>query len=217
MYNQNFGVEQVKEHPYILCVGYQWLNEGPPQCLNLWDLGTEEMLRRVRDLFQEADIVVGKNSERFDYAWLNTEFLKYKIPPHRPVSHVDLQKVAKAQFRFFSNKLEYILQYLEMGGKVKHEGFALWSKVMAGNEVARNKMSRYCMGDVRKTGQLYRRMLPWIKNHPAMRSLGSEACPNCMSLHTKKDGIRRTACFHIQQHQCNDCGTYFSGKRVKVV
>lgn len=216
MFNQNFGVEQVKAHPYILCVGYQWLGEDRPQCLTRWDLGPVEMLRAVRDLLQEADVVVGKNSERFDYPWLNTEFLLHKIPPHRPVTHIDLQKTFKAQFRFLSNKLEYALQYLDMGGKVEHEGFKLWKKVMAGDEVARRKMVRYCIGDVRKTGQLYLRMRPWIKNHPAMRALGSTACPKCLSKNTKKDGIRRTACFHIQTHQCNACGGYFSGKMTKV-
>jgi hypothetical protein len=216
MFNQNFGVEQVKAHPYILCVGYQWLGEGKPECLTLWDNGAQGMLHAVRDLLQAADVVVGKNSERFDYPWLNTEFLLHKVPPHRPVTHIDLQKTFKAQFRFLSNKLEYALQYLGMGGKVEHEGFKLWKKVMEGDPVARRKMVRYCKGDVRKTGSLYLRMRPWIKNHPAMRSLGTEACPKCLSRNTKKDGIRRTACFHIQQHQCNDCGGYFSGKKTKV-
>lgn len=216
MFKQNFGVEQVKAHPYILCVGYQWLGEGPPQCLTLWDDGAENMLYAVRDLLQAADVVIGKNSEQFDYTWLNTEFLKYGVPPHRPVTHIDLQKTFKAQFRFLSNKLEYALQYLDMGGKVEHEGFKLWRKVMEGDAVARRKMVRYCLGDVRQTGRLYYRMRPWIKNHPAMRALGSEACPVCLSKNTKRDGIRRTKCFHIQQHQCNDCGSYFSGKRTKV-
>lgn len=216
MFKQNFGVEQVKAHPYILCVGYQWLGEGRPECLTLWEDGREAMLWAVRDLLQAADVVVGKNSIQFDYAWLNTEFLKYKIPPHRPVTHIDLQKTFKAQFRFLSNKLEYALQYLDMGGKVEHEGFKLWRRVMEGDEGARRRMVRYCIGDVRKTGQLYMRMRPWISNHPAMRSLGTEACPICTSRRTKKDGIRRTKCFHIQQHQCLDCGAYFSGKRTKV-
>jgi hypothetical protein len=216
MFKQNFGVEQVKADPYILCVGYQWLGEGRPECLTVWDNGPVRMLESVRDLLQAADVVVGKNSIQFDYKWLNTEFLKYKIPPHRPVTHIDLQVVGKNQFRFLSNKLEYMLNYLDLGGKVKHEGFELWRKVMEGDEVARRKMVRYCLGDVRKTGLMYYRMRPYIVNHPSMRALGSEACPTCLSKNTKRDGIRRTKCYHVQQHQCNDCGAYFSGKKTKV-
>ena len=66
MFKQNFGVEQVKEHPYILCVGYQWLGEGPAEALTKWELGEEVMLRRTHSLLQMADVVVGKNSARFD-------------------------------------------------------------------------------------------------------------------------------------------------------
>ena len=218
MYNQNFGVEQVKKDPYILCVGYQWLGEGPPECLTLWELGAETMLGRTRELMQLADAIVTKNGVKFDYPWLMTEFLKYKLAPPRLATHIDLDKVAKSQFRFLSNKLDYILKYLDMKGKVDTGGFKLWREVMDGNEVAQRKMVRYCKFDVKQTGLLYKRMRGYITSHPVMRSLGSTACPNCQSKNTKKDGIRRTACYHIQQHQClnTGCGRYFSGVRWKV-
>ena len=218
MYNQNFGVEQVKADPYILCVGFQWLGEGPPDCLTLWELGPELMHARVRELMQLADGIISKNGVKFDYPWLMTEFLKYGIKPPRLATHIDLDKVAKKEFRFHSNKLDYILQYLDIGSKVDTGGFKLWRQVMEGNEAARKKMVRYCKMDVRQTGRLYNKMKGFITNHPAMRSLGSEACPTCQSKRTKKDGIRRTPCFHIQTHQCLEigCGRYFSGKRWKV-
>lgn len=216
MYNQNFGVEQVKEDPYILCVGYQFLGEGKPECLTLWDLGAEVMHQRTRELMQIADAIVSKNGVKFDFPWLLTEFLKYGIAPPRPATHIDLDKIAKSQFRFLSNKLDYILQYLDIGSKIDTGGFKLWRQVMDGNEAARKKMVRYCKHDVRQTGRLYNRIRGYIVNHPSMRALGSVACPTCQSKSTKKDGIRRTKCFHIQQHQCNSCGSYFSGTRWKV-
>lgn len=218
MFNQNFGVEQVKEDPYILCVGYQWLGEREVGCLTLWELGAETMLQRTRELIQLSDAIVSKNGIKFDYPWICTEFLKYRIPLPRDPTHIDLDKVAKSQFRFLSNKLEYILNYLDMKGKVDTGGFKLWREVIEGKEAAQNKMVRYCKFDVRQTGRLYNRMKGYIKSHPAMRSLGSTACPTCGSLKTKKDGLRRTACYHIQQHQCLavGCGRYFSGKRWKV-
>jgi hypothetical protein len=216
LYNQNFGVEQIKADPYILCVGYQWLGEGGPECLTLWELGPEVMHARTRELLQLADGVITKNGVKFDYPWIKAEFAKYKIAPPKLPTHIDLDKVAKKEFRFLSNKLDYILQYLDIGSKVDTGGFKLWREVMEGKEAARKKMVRYCKHDVRQTGRLYNRLKGFITNHPAMRSLGSTACPTCQSKKTKKDGIRRTACFHIQQHQCNDCGRYFSGTRRKV-
>lgn len=216
MYNQNFGVNQVEAHPYILCVGYKWIGEKGANCLTNWEMSQEEMLQRTLDLIKEADAVVSKNGIKFDIPWIRTELLKYKMKPLPPLTHIDLEKAARAYFRFHSNKLDYILQYLGFGGKLEHEGFALWRKVQAGDEKARRKMVRYCLTDVNKTAILYKEMRPHIENHPALRALGSEACPKCQSKNTKKDGIRRTACFHIQTHQCNSCGGYFSGKRTKV-
>jgi hypothetical protein len=216
MYNQNFGVNQIEQFPEIICVGYQWLGKGPAQCLTQWDMTQEEMLQTTLDLIKQADAVVGKNSDKFDLKWIRTELLRYKLPPLPPITSIDLEKAAKNYFRFHSNKLEYILLYLGMQGKLEHEGFGLWHKAYYGHEPSRRKMIRYCMRDVKQTGLLYKRMLPFIENHPALRSLGSTVCPKCQSRNTKKDGIRRTACFHIQTHQCNSCGGYFSGKRTKV-
>jgi DNA polymerase elongation subunit (family B) len=215
MFKQNFGVEQVKEHPYILMVGYKWLNERA-ECLTNWDMSQEEMLLRTTELLREADAIITKNGTRFDVAWIRTELLKHKLPPLPNVTHIDLEKAARAYFRFHSNKLEYILKYLGIGQKVQHEGFGLWRKVMEGNEAARRKMVHYCKGDLIGTEKLYKEMRPHILNHPAIRAIGTTGCPKCGSKHTKKDGFRYTACYQVQQHQCNACHGYFSGKKVKV-
>lgn len=216
MYNQNFGVNQIAEFPYILMVGYKWIGEPETYCLTNWDMSQEEMLQKTLDLIKSADAIVTKNGERFDLPWIRTELLRHKMPPLPNYTAIDLEKAAKRYFRFHCNKLEYILKYLYGDGKLEHEGFPLWRKVQEGHEPSRKKMVRYCKKDVRQTARLYLDMRPHIANHPALRSLGSTACPKCESKSTKKDGIRRTACFHIQEHQCNSCGGYFSGKRWKV-
>jgi uncharacterized protein YprB with RNaseH-like and TPR domain len=215
MFKQNFGVEQVKEYPYILMVGYKWIGQ-PGQVLTNWDMSQEEMLFHTSNLIKEADCIITKNGTRFDVPWIRTELLKHKMPPLKNVTHIDLEKAARAYFRFHSNKLEFILKYLGIGKKVEHEGFGLWRKVMEGNENARKRMVRYCKGDLIGTERLYKEMRPYIQNHPAIRSIGTLACAKCGSKNTKKDGFRYTACYKIQEHQCNDCHGYFSGKRVKV-
>lgn len=218
MYNQNFGVSQVEEHPYIICVGYKWVGEGSAHCLCNWEISQEEMLLKILDLINEADAVVSKNGVKFDIPWIRTELLKHGMKPIRPLTHIDLEKVAKKYFRFHSNKLEYILQYLGMGGKLEHEGWPLWRKVKAGHEPSQKKMRRYCMMDVTQTEKLYFRFLPHIEDHPALRAVGAEGCTKCGSKNTKKDGFRYTKMFKIQCHQCLNpgCHGYFSGKRVKV-
>lgn len=216
MFNQNFGVEQIKADPYILCVGMQWLGDRHIDMVTKWDNGTEEMLQIVSDRITEADMIVGKNSEGFDLPWLMTEFLKHgiKIPP--PTTHIDLQKVARRNFRFLSGKLEYIVQYLEIGKKMDPGGFKLWRQVIEGNEVARRKMMRYCARDVGVTGKLYYRMRPAITNHPHMGFTPKKQCGACGSHHVHVSKWRRTRAMRIQQLHCQNCGSYFDGIRQKV-
>lgn len=218
MYNQNFGVSQVKKDPYILCIGYKWVGERDIEVVTNWENTQQEMLQTIIDLIGEADAVVSKNGIKFDIPWIKTEILKYKLEPLPQLTHIDLQKIAKANFRFLSNKLDYIVQYLDIGKKVEHEGFGLWEKVMAGDELARRRMVRYCKGDVRITDRLYGRMKPYMIDHPVMRAIGAEVCPNCGSKHTQRRGKRYTRHYEINRHQCmnNKCRAWFSGKRKKV-
>jgi len=216
MHKQNFGVNQVKEHPYILCIGYKWLHERTPRCLTNWQMSQEEMLSATLELIEEADAIISKNGARFDVPWIRTELLKYKLGPLPKLTHIDLEKAARAYFRFHSNKLEYIAEYLDITKKVKNNGFELWREVMAGDKKARAEMVRYCKGDLITTQELYERMGPFIENHPAIRALGSEACVFCHSTKTQKRGFRYTACFEIQRHQCKSCRKWFDGTRKKV-
>lgn len=216
MFKQNFGVDQVKADPYILCIGYKWVGEKKTHCLTGWDMSQKEMLTKTLELLEEADGVISKNGIRFDIPWIRTELLKYELPPMPKLTHIDLEKAARAYFRFLSNKLDYIVQYLGIGKKVDHEGFPLWVKVMAGNKTARKQMVAYCKGDLIITEGLYKRMGPHIENHPAIRAFGAMACTFCHSKKTQKRGPRYTACFKIQRHSCNDCGKWFDGKKEKV-
>jgi len=216
MYNQNFGVNQVKKDPYILMIGYKWVGDKTTHCMTNWDMTQVEMLQSIIALVKEADGIITKNGTKFDVPWIRTELLKYRLEPMPPHTHIDLEKACRLYFRFHSGKLEYILQYLGMGSKLEHEGFGMWRKVMEGNEKARAKMVRYCKVDVKQTERLYKEMRPHIENHPAIRAVGAEGCPKCGSKNTKKDGWRYTKTMRIQQHQCNDCRGYFSGKKQKV-
>ncbi|HEY6019555.1 MAG TPA: ribonuclease H-like domain-containing protein [Candidatus Paceibacterota bacterium] len=219
MYNQNFGVEQVKEHPFILMIGYKWVGSKESHCLVPLRLGdNEDMLREITEKIIEADAIVTKNGIRFDIPWINAELARFDLPPLPQVTHIDLEKVARAKFRFFCNKLDYIGQYLGLGKKVEHEGFALWRKVLAGDKKAKDRMVTYCIGDLTLTEKIYKRMLPHIHDHPILRAIGAEVCPTCHSKHTQRRGKRYTRYFEIQRHQCMNrkCGAWFSGHRKKV-
>lgn len=219
LYNQNFGVEQVKKAPYILCIGLKWVDEKHHEMLTVWDHGQVEMLTRLTERLKEADAIVTKNGVKFDIPWIRTELALRRMPPLPLLTHIDLEKVVRQYFRFFSNKLDWIARYLEVGKKKGNEkGFVLWKEVIEGCPKARKQMEKYCANDLTITEEVYKVVRPHMENHPAIRAVGSEACTKCGSKHTKKDGWRYTKCFRVQQHQCLNpkCNGYFSGKREKV-
>lgn len=218
MFKQNFGVDQVKKPPYILCIGCKWVGEKDCIMFSRWEHGEVGQLEGLLELIERADAVVSKNGIKFDIPWIRTELLRLRMQPLPALTHIDLEKAARAYFRFLSNKLDFIGQYLAEGGKVEHEGFKLWRKVMDGDPVARRRMLRYCAGDLKLTERVYKRMRPHIENHPAIRAVGATGCPKCGSKKTQKRGVRYTACFEIQRHQCMNpkCRGWFSGKRKKV-
>lgn len=218
MFKENISVDQNVEPGGILCVGMQWYGEDEVFTVSEWEDGEEGMLRKVHEKIMEADAVVGKNSIKFDLPHLKTWFLKYNMDPLPALTHIDLEKVARYQFNFLSNKLDFITQFLDIGSKLDHEGFDLWKKVMDGDEDARKRMLEYCAHDVRITSQLYDRIKGWIPDHPSIRATGSEACPTCGSFKTQHRGYRYTRFFRIARHQCQNptCRGWFSGKRERV-
>jgi hypothetical protein len=70
--------------------------------------------------------------------------------------------VVKANFKFPSNKLDYVAQALGVGAKFKHSGFELWIDCMAGDDKAWREMKKYQIQDVVLLEELYQVLLPWL-------------------------------------------------------
>jgi hypothetical protein len=197
----NVGPEQIVEHGGLLCVGAKWLHVG--------------MLERIHEMMSVADAVITYNGDKFDLPKLHGEFVLNNLPPAPPCTSIDVLKAVK-KFGYFMNRLAFIGPFLGIGGKLEHEGFGLWKKVMAGDKDAQRRMSKYCIQDVRMLEKLYLKIRPYIRNHPHMGKAGASECPSCGGKHTHSRGTRRTRAYKIQRLQCQDCGHWFDGKRSKI-
>ena len=58
-----------------------------------------------------------------------------------PIISVDTLKEARKVFKFSSNKLDYIAQYLGVGAKMDTGGIALWEGCATGSRKALRKWS----------------------------------------------------------------------------
>lgn len=211
LWKQNVGINQILESGYVLCWAAKW--HGKPEVLfdSSHRSGYKRMIRRIHKLIDEADVVVHYNGSRFDMPTLNRAFIQSELRPPAPYKQVDLLKTMKSQFRFPSNKLDFIARELGLGEKEKHRGHDLWIKCMAKDDEAWAEMERYNRQDVILLEQLYDRVRPWIKNHPNIGTYdepGFPVCPNCGGSRLQRRGYARTVAGKYSRFQCIDCGTW---------
>lgn len=213
-YDVNIGYEQIIEPGGIICFAAKWVGQKEVMFWSDWTHSRYEMLQAARNLLEEADAVLTFNGESFDLPKLNGEFLLEGLEPAPPVTSIDVYKVVK-KLGFIVNKLAFIGPLLKVGHKVQHEGFGLWLKVMAGNPKAQEKMQKYNIQDVVLLEKLYKRVLPYMIDHPHLGD-GQGVCGSCGSDHVQHRGFRRTKFFKTQRLQCQSCFSWFSGLRSKV-
>jgi DNA polymerase elongation subunit (family B) len=216
LWKQNVSLSQLQESGEVIAFAAKWHGEKDVEFYSNFTVGHEAMVREAHRLLSAADVVVHYNGTSFDIPHLNREFLSLGLPPPRPYKQVDLLKVARDQFKFVSNKLDYVSQYVGLKGKVSHEGHMLWVKCMAGDPKAWATMEKYNKYDVVLTEKLYDILLPWIKGHPhpALYDETVEpTCQRCGSTDLIKQGFAYTTLAAYQQWQCKKCGSWSRSAR----
>jgi len=213
---QNITHKQILKDGGTICVGVGWGHERAVKVFSEWEHGYNAMLREVHALLCEADAVCTYNGARFDIPKLTGNFLVAGLPPPPPLTQIDIFKSVR-KLGLICNKLDYVAPLLGLGGKVKHEGLEMWLKVMDGDPKAQAKMARYCAGDVRLLKQVYRRVLPYVTDHPHLRDVSGFACSKCGSHNLTSQGWKkRTAHYRVQSLQCANCGGWRLGRRERV-
>ncbi|UOF80622.1 polB [Caudoviricetes sp.] len=211
LWNQNIHLPQIAEAGYVLCWAAKWLGSDTVMFDSVYNNAPDEMLRNIHTLLDEADAVIHYNGSKFDIPTLNKEFLIYGFAPPSPVKQIDLLRVARNQFKFPSNKLDYVAQALNLGKKTEHIGHELWIKCMANNPSAWKMMEEYNKNDVILLEKVYGKLKPWIKGHAnhSLHSDDSFVCPNCGGNSYQKRGFYFTHNCKYQRYQCNGCKTWF--------
>lgn len=216
IFKENISLSQLIDSSYVMCYSAKWYNSPEVVFDSVWNSGTKKMLEGIHSLMDEADAIVHYNGSRFDIPTLNREFLVNGFPPPSPAKQIDLYLTVKKQFKFVSNKLDYVAQQLGVGKK--HDtSFELWVGCMNGNKEDQEKMEEYNINDVMILEGVYTQIKPWIKNH-ANHGLYNDTnlvCPNCGSNHYQKRGFAYTHAGKYQRFQCAGCGNWFRSKKAE--
>jgi DNA polymerase elongation subunit (family B) len=211
-FKENIGAKQVVENGYILSYAAKWYNENGIFYEDKSNQHEKTMLLKLHRLLDEADIVVAHNGNSFDLPHIQGRFVAHGIQPPAPYKQVDTRLIAKKEFNFPSNSLEYLSNTLELknkkDGHKKFPGFELWLGVLRDDPEAWKEMREYNIIDILALEELYTRFLPFIRNHPnvAIFDDGEHVCPKCGGNHLQSRGYAHTTVGRYKRFQCQGCG-----------
>ena len=171
----------------------------------------KELMIWLRELLDEADIVVGQNVQKFDMRKIRARMIYHGLKPFREPEVVDTMLMAREVGAFTSNKLEY-LSTLTDEQKSKHgkyPGFALWLGVMNNEAAAWAEVKKYNKQDVVATEKLYLLLRPWARRHPNLAHYFNDdirRCPRCGSPNMHATDVLHRGVSQYQGYECGDCG-----------
>jgi len=207
-------VIEFKEEWYMLCFAYKWLGEKHTHVVSLRQFprykkepkNDIEVVKKLHQLFEEADVIVAHNGNSFDVKMSQTKFMLHKLPVPKPFKTVDTKLVAKRHGRFMSNALDDLGNNLGLGRKVKHPGFAMWLGCMSGDSKSWDMMEKYNKQDVALLEKVYLELRGYMTNHP--KSFSGKPCEVCEGTNVQRRGFLRTKSRIYQRLVCTDCGTW---------
>lgn len=224
LFDVNIGLNQIVRDWSILAWCAKWRGQKK---IHYQDTGNQKdiyddskILPALWDLFNEADIVVGQNSNRFDVKKINARFFINKTNDRRPPSDYrkqDTMVMAKANFGFTSFKLEYMAKVAELKNQKMTQrefvGHDLWRECANGNKRAWKEMRKYNPQDVLATEELYELILPWDNkiNFNTYHKMHDNIC-GCGSTDFTKYGYRHKNGGKYQRYICVGCGKAHVGK-----
>ena len=218
-------VIEVKEEWYILCFAYKWLGEKETHIVALPDFkgyknnkkDDSKLVQELWNLFDKAEIIIAHNGDQFDIKKANARFIFHGLEPTSPYKTIDTLKVARRNFKFDSNKLDYLGQYLKIGRKLPHTGKHLWFGCMEGDEKSWSLMKRYNIQDIILLEQVYLKLRGWNNNSSNLNlTLGTTlGCSKCGSEQIKKTNYFRTKVAVYEAWKCLNCGGWSQGDNAK--
>lgn len=211
-FKANIGSKQVLDHGYIMSFAAKWLGDGEIIYKESRKVDDTEIVKDIISLLDRADVVIAHNAKKFDVPMINARAIVAGVMPPSPYKVVDTLKVAKDEFRFNKNTLEYLATVLGCTPKSSHKkfpGFELWLECIRNNEEAWKELKEYNIQDVETLEEIYLKMRPWIRNHPNVgvyKEQPRPVCPKCGSDHLQFRGYYHSNVGKFRRLQCQDCG-----------
>lgn len=174
MWQQGVSLNQIESDWHLLSFCCKWAHSDEVfyyDQRNALDIEDDyDLVLKLWGFLNEADVVVGQNSKKFDTRKANSRFILNGLPKPSTYRQIDTMLIAKQQFGFTSNKLEYMTDKLcTTFKKSKHKkfhGHDLWAECLKGNIEAWEEMEDYNRLDVLSLEELYNILSSWDNTLP---------------------------------------------------
>lgn len=159
-YNINLSYSDFIKHPKIICISYKFEDQDEVHNLR-WDGKQDDktLLSLFIDVLNQADVIVAHNGDRFDLPWIRTRALFHKLEMRPKYKSVDTLKIARHRYKFPSNRLDDLGDYLGVGRKIKTDRQLWIDTVCNGSKDALDKMVEYCDQDVFLLEDVYKKLI----------------------------------------------------------
>jgi uncharacterized protein YprB with RNaseH-like and TPR domain len=214
-YKKNIDYSNIIQERAIICICYKWEDDKEVYALQ-WDSKQNDkaMLIKFVEVANTASELVGHNGDKFDLAWIRTRCLFHGIQMFPTYTTIDTLKIARSKFKFNSNRLNYIADFLGLGQKIKTE-FNLWKDILLHKDkVAMEAMIKYCKKDVVLLEKVFKHLNTHIEaktHYGVLFGQYKGTCPECGSDDLAGAGTRTTATGVVKlRYQCKTCNKYHS-------
>lgn len=213
--NQFVNGNNALDDSKIVTISYKWLNSDTVGVLK-WNnkkKSDKKLMKEFLEVYNQADMVIGINNNRFDNKFVNTRAAKYGLDVNLHVKSLDVQKECRRLFRLPSYSMKYLGRYFEIPQqKMKVHLEDIWEDLVYGTKEASKKamklLIKYNIQDILTTEQLYIRLRKYLK-HPVHLGILSDkektTCPICGGHNVELYKTTTTSSGTIQRiMQCKD-------------
>lgn len=208
---------------HLISMCWKWLGEDKVHSVSLLDDPKRfdkdhhddlHVIKVAHEVMSQADVIVAHYGDQFDKKYIDTRALYHGLPALPPITSIDTKKVASSRFRFSSNKLDYIGQFLKVGKKIKTD-HQLWLDIMRGSKKAIKEMVTYNKQDVVLLEKVFLKLMPFMPNYVNRELFGGTGCPKCGSTKIQSRGLHRAISRVYRRWQCQACEGWFKSTKAE--
>lgn len=167
---ESAGVNALKaDLGFVIVFGYKWSDESTAKVLtvdrkSLGKFSDRDLLVKVSQILNEADIAVTHYGSIFDKKFLQGRLMINHLPP---ITHPKMRDTVfglRAVTNFSSKRLKHVAKILKFRHQKKENNWPVaWFEVMQGNMKTLKALAVYCKGDVLALEELYGMLKGYVK------------------------------------------------------